>query len=444
MILLLENNIRGGISSIMGDRYIKSDKSKKILHIDANNLYGHSMCQYLPYDEIKFDNIVTLEDILNTPEDSDIGYFIEIDLKYPDNIKGKTKNFPFAPMNKKINPVNFNDYMKEIKPDNYTSTKKLICDWSDKKNYLVQYRMLKFYIKQGMIIDKVHNIISFKQSNWLEKYMNINTQKRSRAKNDFEKDFYKLLNVAFYGKTMENVRNRLKIKFIKKDNYKKIIEYQSRLTFSGIHKSYENCDSYTFKQNEVLMDKPIYLGFTVLELSKLLMYETYYDKLQPYFGQENIQLHYIDCDSFVLSIETENIINDLKYLENLFDFSNLNKNHELFSNKNKKVVGKFKIETPEKIWIDKFVALRSKCYAFKCGDDSKNKLKGISKSYSRNIELEEFYNCLFGREYQYECDNYILRSIDHEMMLQKVKKSTLSIFDDKRCYINNIESIPWE
>ena len=84
---------------------------------------------------------------------------------------------------------------------------------------------------------------------------------------------------------MENVRNRLKIKFIKKDDYGEIIKQKSKLTFNRIHKSYENCDSYTFKQNEVLMDKPIYLGFTVFELSKLLMYETYYDKLQPYFGQ---------------------------------------------------------------------------------------------------------------------------------------------------------------
>ena len=95
------------------------------------------MSQYLPYDEIKFDNTVKLEDILNTPDDSDIGYFIELDLKYPDNKKEKTKNFPFAPMNKKINPDNFNDYMKEIKPDTYIQPSKLICDWSDKKNYLV-------------------------------------------------------------------------------------------------------------------------------------------------------------------------------------------------------------------------------------------------------------------------------------------------------------------
>ena len=315
MILLLENNIRGGISSVMGDRYIKSDENKKILYMDATNLYGHSMSQPLPFDEIKFNKSVELEDILNTPDDSNIGYFVEVDLKYPDNIRQKTKFFPFAPVNKKINPGNFNDYLNEIKPNTYKQTSKLICDWSDKKNYLVFYRMLKFYVRHGMIVDKVHDIISFKQNRWLEKYINLITQKRNQALNDFEKDFYKLLNNAFYGKTMENVRNRLKIKFIKKDDYREIIKHQSKPTFNGIHKSYENCDSYTFKQNEVLMDKPIYLGFTVLELSKLLMYETYYDKLQPYFGQEKIQLHYMDTDSFVLSVNTKDIIKDLKNLE---------------------------------------------------------------------------------------------------------------------------------
>ena len=443
MILLLENNIRGGISSVMGDRYIKSDDNKKILYIDANNLYGHSMSQYLPFDEIKFDNNVTLEDIINTPDDNDIGYFVEVDLKYPDNIKEKTKKFPFAPVNKKINHDNYNDYMKEIRPDTYVQTKKLICDWSDKKNYLIHYRMLKFYIRHGMVVERVHNIISFKQSRWLEKYISFNTQKRNQALNDFEKDFYKLLNNAFYGKTMENVRNRLKIKFFKKDDYREIIKQQSKLTFNGIHKSYENCYSYTVRQNEVLMDKPIYLGFTVLELSKLLMYETYYDKLQLYFGQANIQLHYMDTDSFVLSVNTKNIFKDLRNLEDIFDFSNLDKTHELFTNKNKKVIGKFKIETPKNIWIDEFICLRSKMYAFKCGDDSKNKLKGISKSQSKNIKFEEYKKCLDGDDYQKECNNYIIRSINHEMVLQEVKKSTLSIFDDKRCYINNIESIPW-
>ena len=121
-------------------------------------------------------------------------------MKYPDNIKQKTKKIPFPPVNKKINPVNFSDYMKTIKPDTYTQTKKMICDWSDKKKFLIHYRILKIYIRHGMNIDKVHETISFKQSNWLEKYINFNTQKRNQAVNDFQRDFYKLLNNAFYGK----------------------------------------------------------------------------------------------------------------------------------------------------------------------------------------------------------------------------------------------------
>ena len=133
----------------------------------------------------------------------------------------------------------------------------------------------------------------------------------------------------------------------------------------------------------------------------------------------------------------------MKNLEDLFDFSNLNENHEMFCNENKKVVGKFEIETPENIWIDEFVCLRPKSFSFKCGKKNTKKLKGISKSYSKNIEFDEFKNCLDRVEYQRECDNYIIRSPNLEMYLQLVQKSTLCLFDEKRCYINNIESIPW-
>ena len=174
LILLIENNIRGGISSVMGDRYVKSDEYNKITYADATNLYGHGMSQFLPYDEIemwhgypdKYWN--WLDEILNTPDDSENGYFLEVDLKYPDNIKQKTKYFPFCPENKKINPNKYNEYMKSIKPENYTKSKKLICDWTDKKKYLIHYRMLKFYVRHGMMVEKIHEIISFKQSKWLK------------------------------------------------------------------------------------------------------------------------------------------------------------------------------------------------------------------------------------------------------------------------------------
>ena len=126
--------------------------------------------------------------------------------------------------------------MKGIKLDTYTQTKKLICYWFGKKNYLIHYRMLKFYVSHGMEVVKIHNVISFKQSKWLEKYISFSTQKRNKAMNDFEKEFYKLFNNSFYRKTMENVRNRIKVEFNRKNDTDEIIKQQSKLTFNGIHK----------------------------------------------------------------------------------------------------------------------------------------------------------------------------------------------------------------
>ena len=114
--------------------------------------------------------------------------------------------------------------------------------------------MLKFYVRHGMVVEKILENISFKQRKWLEIYISFNTQKRNKAKNDFEKDLFKLLINAVFGKFLENIRNRLKLELIKKDDIKNIIKQQSKLTFNGLHKSYENYDSYTFKQNQVVMD----------------------------------------------------------------------------------------------------------------------------------------------------------------------------------------------
>ena len=193
------------------------------------------------------------------------------------------------------------------------------------------------------------------------------------------------------------------------------------------------------------MDTAIYVGFAILEMSKLHMYETYYDTLQHYFSQESLQLHYTDTDGMILSMITKDIIKNLKNLEDIFDFNNLDENHELFSEKNKKGMGKFEPETPRKIWIDEFVCMRSKAYSFKCNDniESKKILKGIAKSQPEHIKFEEYYDCLFGGEDQKECDNYIIRSLNHETYLQKVRKPKVSLFNDKRCYINETENKPW-
>ena len=117
-----------------------------------------------------------LIEILNTPDDSDFGYFVQVDLRYPDNLKEK-KIFPFCPENKVIPEDKYNDYMKKIKPKNYTKAKKLICDWTDERNYLTHCRMLKVYVRHGVIVGKIQEIISFKQIQWLEKNISSNTQK---------------------------------------------------------------------------------------------------------------------------------------------------------------------------------------------------------------------------------------------------------------------------
>ena len=192
---------------------------------------------------------------------------------------------------------------------------------------------------------------------------------------------------------MENVRNRIKVELMKKDDNEKNIETQSKMTFNGIHKSLTIYDTYTFKQDEVLMDKPVCVGFAILELSKFLMYKIYYDKLQPCFGEKKLQLLYMDTGSFVLSVNKKDNIKDLNNLEKLFGLSNLKKKFEVSSKKNKKVFGNFKIETPKNIWIGEFFCLRSKMYVLKRGDDNKNKLKSISRSYLKNIEFDDYKKC---------------------------------------------------
>ena len=140
---------------------------------------------------------------------------------------------------KKIIPKEkYNDYLNKIKQKNYTKSKKLIYDWTDKKKYLIHYRMLKFYVRHGMIVEKIHEIIPFNPSKCLEKYTSFNIKKRNKAKNDFEKDFFKLLVNAAFGKIMENIRNRLELELIEKDDINGNVKRQSKLTFNGIRKSY--------------------------------------------------------------------------------------------------------------------------------------------------------------------------------------------------------------
>ena len=447
LLLLLENNIRGGISSVMGDRHVQSDENKQILYTDANNLYGWAMSQYLPTSEFEklqlpeeyiLEQIV--EDLLQIPDDNEFGYFIECDLEYPVEIKEKTKNFPFCPYQTKADPNLFSAYMNNVNQPNYKPTSKLMCDVTSKSKYMIHYRMFKFYLNQGMKVTKIHTIYRFKQSAWLAKYIDHNTQKRTKAKTNFEKDIYKLMNNAFFGKTMENVRDRTNLEFIDHSQIDQIIKRQSKLSFKGIVDHYSKFRVYKFDKEKTVFDKPIYLGFTVLELSKLLMYEFYYNKLQPYWKQ-SIQLHYMDTDSFILSFDTnhQELINFLQENKDEFDFSELDKSHELYNPINKKVIGKMKNETSPVLVLDTFTALRSKSYSFSYNNIQKAKQKGIQKA----PKCEHYKNSLLNSETS-SSTNTSIRSNLHNLTVEKQNKLALNPFDDKRLYINPIQSLPWD
>ena len=462
LLLLLENNIRGGISSVMGPRFIESNENTKLLYIDANNLYGWAMSQYLPTSEFEkldfpqgygeatqIEQIV--EDLRFIPDNNEYGYFIECDLEYPAEIKEKTENFPLCPYQTKADPNLFSEYMNSVKQPNYKPTEKLMCDLTNKYNYMMHYRMFKFYTNLGMKVTKIHTIYRFKQLLWLEKYINHNTQKRTKAKTNFEKDLYKLMNNAFFGKTMENVRDRTNLEFIPHTNIDQIIKRQSKLSFKGITNHYSEFSVYKFDKEKVIFDKPIYLGFSVLELSKLLMYEFYYHKLQPYYNNK-IKLHYMDTDSFILSIKTGDLINDLEYFKDDFDFSELDPSHELYNSINKKVIGKMKIETSPIIELDNFIALRSKSYSFSYGSSVQKATQKLTqkltqKSKQKGIQhtpiYSQFINSLFNSETT-TATNYSIRSNAHKLTVQKQDKLALNPFDDKRMYLNPIQSLSWD
>ena len=302
--------------------------------------------------------------------------------------------------------------------------------------------MFKFNTKMGMKVTKIHTIYRFKQSLWLEKYNNHNTHKRTKAKTNFEKDLYKLMNNAFFGETMENVRERVNLEIILHTNIDQIIKRQSKLSFKGINMHYSTFSLYKFDKEKTVFDKPIYLGFSVLELSKLLMYEFYYHKLQPYYNN-NVKLHYMDTDSFILSIKTGNLIKDLDYFKNDFEFSEYDENQELYDTINKKVIGKMKIETSPIIDSDNFVALRSKSYSFSYGATQKTVQKSKQKGIQHTPPYTQFITSLFNSETT-TATNYSIRSDAHNLTVQKQDKLALNPFDDNRVYSNPIQTLSWD
>ena len=262
--------------------------------------------------------------------------------------------------------------------------KKLVCNLYSKKKYVAHINTLKQALNHGLKLKKIHRVIEFNQEAWLKQYIDMNTELRKLAKNDFGKDLFKLMNNSVFRKTMENIRKHRDIKLVTTD--RKRSKLVSEPNYHTINLISEDLSIIEMKKTKVRMNKPIYLGLSILEISKILMYEFWYDYMKPKHN-DNVRLCYMDTDSFVMHIKTNNFYKDIASdVENRFDTSNYEVNtsettacRPLPTGKNKKVIGLMKDELGGKI-ITEFVTLRPQTYSF-LTDDGKDdkKAKGTKK-----------------------------------------------------------------
>ena len=240
-------------------------------------------------------------------------------------------------------------------------TQKIVCNLRDKKKYLVHISILKQALNHGLKLNKVHRVIEFNQEAWLKKYINMNTELKKKVSNDFEKDFFKLMNNAVFGKTMENVRRHRDIKLVKTDHKRnKLVSEPNYHTMKFIS---ENLSIIEMKKVKVKMKKPIYLGLSILEIRKIIMYEFCYDYVKKKYGYM-VKLCYMDTDSRIMNIKTKDFYKDIAQdVEERFDTLNYDFDRPLPKGKNKKVIGLMKDELGVGIIIE-FVALRPKTYSY--------------------------------------------------------------------------------
>ena len=358
MYLFLMDTIRGGIT-VCNKKFVKSDNiytrkvhdessnkkvSKKsktndlnkfVMYLDANNLYVHSMSKPLPYKNFKWSFNIDLNNLQT-------GIY-EVDIAIPEELHDKFKDYPLAPEIKSINEDMLSDYQKylndKLNIKYNVKDKKLILDLLPKKNYKVYYKNLEYYIKLGLKVTKVHRILTFDEKPFLKEYIDLNTELRKQSKNDLEKDLFKLMNNAIFGKSMENVLNRSNIKLIN-NNPEKLSKLIKQPNFQNAYKISNRLCMVESKPIKTVFNKPIYMRACILETSKLHMYEFWYDHLKEKYNNK-IQLIYTDTDSFVIEINTDDIYKDMFENKDLYDFSEYPTDHHNYSLKNKKVLGKF-------------------------------------------------------------------------------------------------------
>ena len=272
--------------------------------MDANNLYGWAMINNLPGHGFKWKKgeDFTLEKIDKLVKKDKRGYLLEVDVEYPKELHENHNELPFLVKKMKIG-----------------REKKLVPNLKDKKEYVVHIKALDQALKHGFKLKKVHQVIEFRQSKWMKAYVMLNTRLRKDAKNEFEKDFFKLMNNSVHGKTMENIRNDKDMKLVTSD--KKSLKYVMKPNFKGNRPFSKHLFAGEMGKTKIKMNKPVYLGQAILDPSKTLMYEFHYDYMTPKYGS-NVKLWYMDTDSFVYEIETEDFYIDIaKDVEKRFDTS---------------------------------------------------------------------------------------------------------------------------
>ena len=422
MLLMVEKGIRGGVSVIsnrygkannkyMGNKFNPSEPSKYIQYLDANNLYGAAMSMKLPTSGFKWMNKYELNLWEKYP------CILEVDLEYPKELHDLHNDYPLAP--EKIMMCK-------------TKVEKLIPNLRGKEKYVIHYKNLKQYLDLGLKLTCIHRGIKFEESEWLKTYIDINTKLRAKAKNNFEKDFFKLMNNSVFGKTMENIRNRVNIKLVNdSDKAKKLT---AKPNFKHLNIFCEELIAVHMKKTSLIFNKPVYLGMCILDLSKTIMYEFHYNYIKKKYGDKT-KLLFTDTDSLMYEIKTEDFYKDISEdVKNRFDTSDYPPNHPsgIPTGCNKKVLGVFKDEAAGRI-IEEFVGLRAKLYSYKMfkGKESK-KCKGVKKSVvKKSITHEDYKNCLFTGKEQLRKMN-VIRSYNHEVYTEEVNKIALCSDDDKR------------
>ena len=238
-----------------------TDDQRSIWYIDANNLYGYAMMQKLPYKDFKF-TTTSLDYILNTPDDSDHGYYIVCDFDYTNSCRDRTEQLTLMPNKRKISDYELGYGERE---KSKTKTEKFILEQNNKTEYMVHYRMLKFYVKMVVKVTKIHRVIKIKQDYLSRDYIQNNTNKRATAKTEAEKDLRNLRNNSLYGRMRMNPLHFLKNKFLHDEE--KIMKSISKPTFKSITR-YMDYSQIEYIKKKIECICPVYLGVTILELSK--------------------------------------------------------------------------------------------------------------------------------------------------------------------------------